>query len=169
MEVHTYFQSDWCVCVETWPGIAVALFSWLKLTLTTLDCCYTSIQNFLQLLSRYIQLSRTANAFETSSTHDKVSFWNKISFQKQTVPKLFTQTTMPQGQSVPEALQWTIVWLRTVMTSQDITMSTNVSKLKVCEILAGFNATGSMFQSAKDMGLLEMIAFRYAPNLIPFH
>ena len=107
------------------------------------------IQNLLQQLLRYIQLSRTANAFETSSTHDKVSFWNKGNFPMETVPTLCTTTTMPQGQSVPEAIQWTIVWLRPVMTSQDIAIFTNLGKLKVCEILAYINVTGSIFKVPK--------------------
>ena len=51
---------------------------------------------------------------------------------------------MPQGQIVSEPIQWIIVQLRTAMTSHDITMFTDLSELKVCEILAYFNTTGSV-------------------------
>ena len=51
---------------------------------------------------------------------------------------------MPQGQSVPEVVQWIVVWLRTVMACWDISMYTDLSELKVHEILAYFNTTGGV-------------------------
>lgn len=40
-----------------------------------------------------------------------------------------TQTTISQGQSVPEVIQWIVVQLRTVMACQDIAMYTDLSEL----------------------------------------
>ena len=53
-------------------------------------------------------------------------------------------TTMPQGQAIPESIQWIIIRLSTAMSIDEICGYTDISNRKVRDILAHFKKTGDV-------------------------
>jgi transcription initiation factor IIE alpha subunit len=51
---------------------------------------------------------------------------------------------MPQGQAVPESIQWIVVRLSTAMTIDEICGYTDISNQKVRDIIAHFKTTGDI-------------------------
>jgi transcription initiation factor IIE alpha subunit len=51
---------------------------------------------------------------------------------------------MAKGKSIPEAIRWVIIRLSTAMTTEEISMYTDVSERSVRKILSYFNQTGDV-------------------------
>jgi hypothetical protein len=89
-----------------------------------------------------------------NSVHGDIMF---CSMMTPTVPVTcqhcdFTPHSMVQGQVIPEAIQWIVIWLSPTMTVDDIAMYTNISTCSVERILAYFKQTGEV-KNSKQMGL----------------